>query len=565
MSDTAATRAPGGPGLRPKPRLRWWLAALFLVPFGLSFAPGLPSHGYGYVWFLLPAFLWWRRSERRRVIELFALGWVVQTLAYPGPDLGFLGWMLLVPYLLARGRPGFGSWWKAALLYGFFRAHAGFAWLGQVHYSAWIGVSMASGVAFVFAFEGALRALSRLPYAFRVATCWVLFEWVHSWFLGGLPWLQLAHTQYRYGPVIQIAAIFGPFGVSFLLVYVQAAAVRRERMELGVAGVLFLSALCYGLAVKTETADGKKVLMVQTAVRHLVKPDGKRRRHSVWGVLTRLTRAGLKEHPDAALVIWPETMHPGRLVENDPVMSRSFWPAARQMARLHRRPFAYGLNTYTDAEQARAMRGHNSVVLVGADAQLKGIYRKQDLVPMGEEFLPRLVLPAAWCDSLFRWLVENIGYPGNADLEQGEGHATLDAGEGLKGAVLICFEGLDPGFSRAAVRHAPCDFLLHLVNNGWFGVSWEEPQMVAALVFRAVETRTTVLSCANGGITVAIAPSGREIVRLDRVMQDGYLGVLVPQQGAPSLFLRYGFRILLGTILALGTLVLALSRLSKRT
>jgi len=547
-----------------RPRLRWWWAAvLFVVPLVLSFVPGLPAHGYGHVWFVLPALLWWRYPAQRRVLELFAAGWVVQTLAYPEPDLGFLGWVLLWPYLFAREREGFGVWWRTAMLFGFVRAHAGFAWLGNVHYTAWIGVSLLSGVAFAFAFEGALRALRRLPYAFRVASAWVFFEWVHTWFFGGLPWLQLGHTQYRYLPVVQIAAVFGPLGVSFLLAYVQAAVLRRERTELAVAAALLAGALGYGLLAGAGMPPGRKVLMVQTSARHLVKHDPVVRRRNDWASLTRQTRAGLEAHPDAALVVWPETMHPFRLIENHRGYSRDFWRAARQMARMYRRPFVYGINTYTTVEQARSLRGHNSAVLVDAAGNFGGIYRKQDLVPMGEEFLPRRVLPAEWCDRAFRWLVEHIGYPGNADLEQGEGHATLDAGPGLKGAVLICFEGLYPGLARDAVRRAPCDFVLHLVNNGWFGRSWEQRQMVASLVFRAVETRTAVLSCANGGVTVAVGPSGRELGRRDRVMEDGYLGVVVPQQGAPPPFLLGGRWILLGTIVVLGALVSVLSRFRK--
>jgi apolipoprotein N-acyltransferase len=142
---------------------------------------------------------------------------------------------------------------------------------------------------------------------------------------------------------------------------------------------------------------------------------------------------------------------------------------------------------------------------------------------------------------MFDWLSRNLGLPRSCDLEAGEGFETLDAGPGLRCAALICFEGLYPDLVRGAARHDRPDLLLHLVNNGWFGRSLEERQCLASWVFRAVETRTPFLSCANGGITCAVAPDGRILGRIDRVMEEGWLHVRVPPRWPEPLFLRGGF------------------------
>ena len=84
-------------------------------------------------------------------------------------------------------------------------------------------MSLGSSVLFVLLFEGVLRWARFLPFALRVATGWVLFEWVHSWFLGGFPWLFLSHSQYAYLPVIQAADIVGAAGISFVMAYAGGA------------------------------------------------------------------------------------------------------------------------------------------------------------------------------------------------------------------------------------------------------------------------------------------------------------------------------------------------------
>jgi apolipoprotein N-acyltransferase len=93
---------------------------------------------------------------------------------------------------------------------------------------------------------------------------------------------------------------------------------------------------------------------------------------------------------------------------------------------------------------------------------------------------------------------------------------------------------------RGAVEPPEVDLVLHLVNNGWFGRSFEQRQCVASWVFRAVEARTPFLSCANAGITCAIAPSGEITGRVDRVMEEGRLFAEVPPRWPRPPFLRGG-------------------------
>ena len=539
------------------------------VPLVLSFLPDWPAHGYGHVLFALPVLLFFRHPAHRRRLLLYAAGIGLQVLAYPDPDWGFLGWVLLWPYLLARRLDDGASWWRTAVLFGFLRAYAGFYWLGNVHFTGWIAVSVLAALVFAFVFELTLRRLTVFPFALRVATAWLLFEGVHAWIFKGFPWLFLSHTQYRFLLIIQAADVVGAFGISFLIAYVSAAALdaglrRRVGLETAAAAAALVLVLVYGvLRAGPEGAPGPGVLMVQTAFPHAVKEQDQRRGgKEMLQRLEALTREGLAEHPETRLIVWPETMLPvPYIVEGDPYRFRWY---ARKTARQLQRPVVYGINSFDSQERYDRGRGFNTVVLADRAGALSDLYRKQRLVPMGEEFVARWFFSEETADRWFRFLATNFGLPGSCDLEAGEGFVTFDAGPGLGCAPLICFEGLYSDLVRGAVSESNVDLVLHLVNNGWFGRSFEQRQCVAAWVFRAVETRTPFLSCANAGITCAVAPSGEITGRVDRVMEEGRLFTEVPPRWPPPPFLRGGVWALpAGLLLGLGAALL-LSRRRRR-
>ena len=516
-------------------------AILFAVSLALSLMPSQPSHGYGHMLFLLPLLLWFRNKAHRRWLLLFGVAIGLWLLAFPEPDLGFLGWVLIWPYLSARACDDGATWWKAAFLFGFLRAYAGFSWLGSIHFGAWLGVCLLSAFVFVVCFEWPMRWGRRVPFALRAATGWLLFEWAHAWLLGGFPWLYIAHTQYTYLPVIQMADLFGVPGVSFVMAYAGAAVWARKRGEILVATALVAGMLGYGL-VRTGPANepsGASVLMIQSAVPFSMKESGDAE-VLIEQQLMQLTAAGLKEFPETDLIVWPETLHPIPYVETLGPRESLFLHSVLRNARRFQRPVIYGLNSYTDMNRVRGRRGHNSAILIDRAGSPRGLYRKQVLVPMGEEFLPRRLFSEETCDGWKRWLVHNAGLPASSDLESGEEYVTLNAGPGLRCAMLICFEGLYPEMAREAIHTGDPDLILHLVNNGWFAESREERQSVASWVFRAVETRTPFLSCANGGITCSIAPSGEIIGSVNRVMEPGFLHAKVPARWSEPMYQKGG-------------------------
>ena len=73
--------------------------------------------------------------------------------------------------------------------------------------------------------------------------------------------------------------------------------------------------------------------------------------------------------------------------------------------------------------------------------------------------------------------------------------------------VLLCYEGILPGYLRAAAAGA--SFLVNLTEDIWYGRTSHVGQHLSVLQLRAVEERISIARCANAGPSGVIDPAGR--------------------------------------------------------
>ena len=73
---------------------------------------------------------------------------------------------------------------------------------------------------------------------------------------------------------------------------------------------------------------------------------------------------------------------------------------------------------------------------------------------------------------------------------------------------LICYDGIFPELARAAVDNG-ADLLVNLTNDAWYGRTSAPYQHLVQYVFRAVETRRSLIRATNTGISAFILPSGK--------------------------------------------------------
>ena len=165
-------------------------------------------------------------------------------------------------------------------------------WLRLIGPGAWIGWIV---LALVFSLWWPLfLALTRwayfrvrLPLILAAPIAWVAVEYIRAYFLTGFPWYYLAHSQYRYLHVIQIADFAGSLGISLAIAVVNAWLVdlvtlplfrtrangaRRQTLttsqsvRLWSVTILIGTMLCYG-AFRVSTAqfrDGPRLALLQS-------------------------------------------------------------------------------------------------------------------------------------------------------------------------------------------------------------------------------------------------------------------------------------------------------------
>ena len=434
-------------------------------------------------------------------------------LAAPGQGMSVLAWVALVPLLVAlRGR-SCGSAFGLAFLCGV-AANAGIIhWVAlptevrivdflliAAYLGLWWGLF---GSALVFVMR---RQAIPLPMAAPVL--WVALEYVRShFFFLELPWILLGHTQYRQTEVIQIASITGVFGISYVIVLVNAAMADLVLHARHGAGSVMLSVgllwavwlFGYGVVTTASEAPTVPVTIVPGNVPQEARWDPSQL-ESHLELYFADTKTAL-ERTEAALVVWPETSVPGQLRRDlktvqrlNALVQEKHTPVL--IGSADREKFGQGGADSTDR--------YNSAFLFqeGRAQPSLRVYHKMKLLPFGE-YVP---LPNAWVWP-DRYRSQSSHY--NPGHEYSVFHLSPRWGS-IPFAVSICWESIFPDHVRPFVLRG-AEFLVTMSNEAWFSGSAATDQLMAMNVFRAVEFRRTLVRSVNGGLSGFIDPYGRAI------------------------------------------------------
>jgi apolipoprotein N-acyltransferase len=354
------------------------------------------------------------------------------------------------------------------------------------------------GTADAFLATGWLR---RVVWAFAAGALWTGLEFIRGKFLTGFPWNFVGASQYRMVPLIQIAAVTGIYGVSFLVVWTSvslaatalAVARRPTAQSLWVGGGLPLLVVAgvatFGLG-KLDSVPAPvnhlKVAMVQPSISQTTiwDPNGDRARFQTVLDLSEKALAS-----NAQLLLWPESGVPDLTpeIQQDIV----------QLLRRHHAWLVFCAGT-SEPGATEAPDYFNSALLCNPDGELEGIYHKRRLVIFGE-YIPLV----RWLPFL-KWLT-----PIGGEITPGNRPVDFDlTNPAVKLSVLICFEDV---FAQEGGEHVgpDTDFLVNLTDDAWFGHGAEQWQQAATGIFRAVENGVPLLRCTNDGLTCWADAQGR--------------------------------------------------------
>ncbi|MEE9543933.1 MAG: apolipoprotein N-acyltransferase [Thermodesulfobacteriota bacterium] len=358
---------------------------------------------------------------------------------------------------------------------------------------------------------------------FLIASAWVALEYLRGVLFTGFPWALVGYTQARSEIVIQIADLFGVFGISFLIVAVNFAVysffnsktsqAKRHWAPAVVALVLLTSTLAYGFinyssyAGRVREWKSTRVAIAQGDIEQSIKWKPENRLETI-EIYSELSLRGAED--GAGLIIWPESAMPFYLAYEEESSS-----LVRKAARETGSYILTGSPHYEIVRPGKPIESDNttgegigeldpfgsddffnSAFLIDRSGEFTGRYDKVKLVPFGEYVPIRKVL--FFIDKLTE---------GFADFVSGPGHMPKDM-DGTKIGVLICFESIFPGIARDSLRLG-ASFLVIITNDGWFGPTSAAYQHFEMAILRAVEGRVYVLRAANRGISGVIDPLGR--------------------------------------------------------
>ena len=469
------------------------------------------------------------------------------------PNINFypIAWIALVPLLIALNKV---DNWKSAFVVGYISGFLFFAGLLLAIvllypyaniFVTFLGYILL--VAYTAAYFGVFAVILRhLPwksgilYPIGAATIWVSLEWVRGWLMTGFPWGYLGYTQWNNPTGIQIASITGVYGVSFLIIFLNAGIasiiVHRKtwRNELITVGLpILLTVICYGYGVivinRTESTPKTevKVALIPGNIPQIDKWNANKF-PEIFRKYVRLTLEAAKENPD--LIICPETTVRGQILTGKWANYHSVF--SQMVNSIGDTPMLIGA---TDPDTLGDV--YNRVVSVSSDGEILGKYAKMHLVPFGEyvplsDFLPNFIqfLPFEPGKSVEILPITNPG----------EGK---DIKASVKVGTSICFESAFPNHFRKFVKKG-ANVMGILTNDAWF-VGTAFPELHLAMTpFRAVENRRNIFRCANGGYTCTIDKFGRvnsSLVAPDIDNENEYVITDISlSDGKQTVYTRYG-------------------------
>jgi apolipoprotein N-acyltransferase len=378
---------------------------------------------------------------------------------------------------------------------------------------------------------------------------WVAMELLRRQLLYGFAWCLLGYSQAEVLPLVQVAALAGVYGVSFVVVLAPSVTVfalfepAARRRWLAVAGGLTVlaGAWVYGalrLRAPIASLGSVRVGVIQASI----PQDEKWQEGLAWRNVERhlaLSREAARR--GATLVVWPESAVPDYF-DSTPLVAA----ALRQFARDQNVYLLFGNDDREDEGEERVWVGAK---LLAPDGRLTLRYHKMELVPFGE-YVP---LQGLFGILGVRKLVEQAGsyIPGT--------EATVGSVDSARVGVTICYEAIFPDLVRHFTLNG-ANLLANVTNDGWYGSTSAPYQHFAMARLRSVENGRSFVRAANTGISALIDPRGRVLGRTVLFERRTLVGD-VPLTGETTFYSRHG-DVFAWTCLAASLLVttLALAR-----
>ena len=335
-----------------------------------------------------------------------------------------------------------------------------------------------------------------------------------------VPWDQLGYSQVDNAVLNQLAPWTGVYGISFVLVAVNALIAGGLALDrcsakrlFGIGGIVFAIAGTAGifLAPPRPTTTATAVLIQpnldvagennwthpgewESHIAEFTRLAGEQCKTYIAGIPQTGAPKGeivcppYPTHPD--LVAWPES--PAPFFEDD----ARFEQAMKQVAHSAQAPLIVGSVGMSLPAEEPSWRMYNSALVVSTDGARVGRYDKIHLVPFGE-YIP-------YKELLFfaHKLTGRV-----SEFTRGSERKVFRLNSHRYG-VFICYESVFADEVRQFAQLG-AEVLVNVSDDGWYGDTSAPWQHLNMARMRAIENRRWLLRDTNNGITAVIDPYGR--------------------------------------------------------
>lgn len=436
------------------------LSALLLI---------LSTVGFGFSVFVFIGFVPILYAVRRGGLHPLISGWI----------LGFLYWIV-------------GLSWMTTL----------FSHFGGAPFPAALGLLLGvaiSGGFFFFAPFAYIAAKKNNPLL--IALVFIILEIAKSeLFFAGVPWLNLAQSQYKNIVTLQFVSVFGEFGLSFVIMVINVLIfqilmgdkVKKNSIALAVTVVIMLAPGIYRNIVPIKVDSYANVKIIQTGL----KQEDKWNSSKIYSMINDINKTLMSvDRSKFDLIVMPESAYPARILDTpfimDVISNVSF-------------------DTAVIAGSDRIVKddGGNRVnynsMLFFANGLDVSIYDKMHLTPFGEYFPLETILQP---------MKEFFFGPGS--MFTAGTQSTVFTYKDIKIAPLICFEG---AFSQLVQKPVSmgANLIAIISNDSWFGQNMGRVQHLSVDTMRAAEYSRSAVRSTQDGISAVILPNGEIPVQVSK-------------------------------------------------
>ena len=465
---------------------------------------------------------------------------------------GFLAFFVLIPVFAVIRNTS----WKLVGAYGFLYGFVYYAifnyWLTTFHPFAILIVTIIKGAEMLLLFF-ALKAMDEwfsdilkgsLVHVLQ-AIIWVAYAYISQGWFAGYPYGSIAYALHGYKILIQVADLFGIWGLTFMLVLPQAflgnwacdhfSKTRTEHSEglwqyillhkisVIAFAVLLLGQIVYGIITYSHWSNVKEDKSFEVAtVQHNADSckGGYETYKRTFINLQKMSLEAILYNPD--MVIWSETAFVPSVnwYTSYPYQGNdqgAVFDYLRDIQGLVNDFVKFGSELGTplltgnpssvikdptlppyDEDGNWNKLDYNSVILFD-EGSIKTTYLKQHLVPFTEHFPYEKQMP---------WLYNLLKANDYHWWEKGTESVVFETSNGIKFSTPICYEDVFGDICAEFVENG-ADLIINMTNDSWSGSEAAERQHMVMAVFRSIENRRTVLRGTNSGMTCLITPDGK--------------------------------------------------------